>query len=115
LTGDIEKEAEQTLTARYPQKLDSTLLVAPHHGSKTSSTSDFIERVSPDIVMFAAGYLNRFNHPHPTVLARYELSSQTLNTATNGALLVRFTEHGVEPPISWRKKSQKIWTAQLTK
>jgi len=115
LTGDIEKEAEQTLIARYPQKLDSTLLVAPHHGSKTSSTSDFIERVSPNLVMFAAGYLNRFNHPHPTVLARYELSSQTLNTATNGALLVQFTEHGVEPPISWRKKSQKIWTAQLTK
>jgi competence protein ComEC len=115
LTGDIEKEAEQALIARYPHKLNSTLLVAPHHGSKTSSTSAFIERVSPEVVMFATGYLNRFNHPHPKVLARYEQTSQTFNTAMDGSLLVQFTEHGIQPTMTWRKKSQKIWTAQLTK
>ena len=114
LTGDIEKETEKLLVKRYAQQLNSTILVAPHHGSKTSSTPEFIKHVSAETVLFPVGYLNRFNHPNPTVLARYEKVSNTLNTAQHGAIFIRFNQQAVEPITTWRQKSQKIWTAKLT-
>ena len=71
LTGDIEREQEAALVAAMPEALRSDVLIVPHHGSKTSSTSAFLDAVRPRVAVFQAGYRNRFGHPAPEVLARY--------------------------------------------
>ena len=71
LTGDIERAQEARLVATYGQALRSDVLVAPHHGSKTSSTAAFLDAVQPRVAVFQAGYRNRFGHPAPEVLERY--------------------------------------------
>ncbi|NOZ38391.1 MAG: DNA internalization-related competence protein ComEC/Rec2 [Gammaproteobacteria bacterium] len=73
LSGDIEKKAERQLVRSYGHELQAEILVAPHHGSKTSSTAIFIDSVSPRYVLFPTGYRNRYGFPHPSVLARYRL------------------------------------------
>ncbi len=73
LSGDIEKAAEYELVRKYGIELHSEILVAPHHGSKTSSTAAFIDSVSPRYVLFPTGYRNRYGFPHSAVLARYRL------------------------------------------
>ena len=78
LTGDIEREQEGALLQRLADgagagaTLNSDVLLAPHHGSKTSSSDAFLAAVQPATAIFQAGYRNRFGHPAPEVLARYE-------------------------------------------
>ena len=71
LTGDIEAAQEAQLVARLGPRLRSQVLVVPHHGSRTSSTPAWLQAVAPQVAVVQAGYLNRFGHPHPAVLARY--------------------------------------------
>ncbi len=71
LTGDIEREQEALLVAEHGSGLQSDLLIAPHHGSRTSSSAIFLDAVAPRIAVFQAGYRNRFGHPAPDVLQRY--------------------------------------------
>lgn len=72
LTGDIEAEQEAALVAHDPQALRSTVLIAAHHGSRTSSTAGFLQAVQPRQVVIQVGRRNRYGHPSPPVLARYE-------------------------------------------
>ena len=71
LTGDIERDQEAALVAAHGAALRSDVLVAPHHGSKTSSTAPFLDAVAPKVAVFQAGYRNRFGHPAREVLDRY--------------------------------------------
>jgi competence protein ComEC len=76
LAGDIERAQEAALLARLGQadganSLRSTVLLAPHHGSKTSSSAEFLAAVQPAVVMVQSGYRNRYGHPAPEVMARY--------------------------------------------
>lgn len=71
LAGDIERQEETRLVAQHGQALHAHWLLAPHHGSKTSSTAEFLDAVRPQVAVFQAGYRNRFGHPAPAVLARY--------------------------------------------
>ncbi len=71
LTGDIEAEQEQALVERLGAGLKSDILLVPHHGSQTSSTTAFLAAVQPKVAVIQAGYRSRFGHPHPAVLARY--------------------------------------------
>ncbi|CAM5795934.1 DNA internalization-related competence protein ComEC/Rec2 [Rhizobacter fulvus] len=71
LTGDIEREQELALVAHVPGALRSDVLIAPHHGSKTSSSDAFLDAVAPRVAVFQAGYRNRFGHPAPQVVERY--------------------------------------------
>ncbi len=70
LAGDIEQPQEARLVASGV-KLDATLLLVPHHGSKTSSSAAFLDAVRPRLALVQAGYRNRFGHPAGPVLARY--------------------------------------------
>ncbi|KAA0439233.1 MAG: DNA internalization-related competence protein ComEC/Rec2 [Candidatus Thioglobus sp.] len=87
LTGDIEKETERWLLQNFKEKLKSTILVAPHHGSKTSSTQEFLTAVAPKIVVISSGFKNRFNHPAKTIVERYQANNiKILQTNCSGQI-----------------------------
>lgn len=71
LTGDIEREQELTLAADEARSLRSDVLLVPHHGSRTSSTSELLAAVRPTVAVVQAGYRNRFGHPAAEVVERY--------------------------------------------
>jgi len=71
LTGDIEREQEAWLVTERGNDLRSDVLIAPHHGSRTSSSPAFLDAVRPAVAVFQAGYRNRFGHPAADVLDRY--------------------------------------------
>jgi competence protein ComEC len=71
LPGDIEREQELGLVDRHGAVLRSTVLLVPHHGSRTSSIAPLLDAVAPQVAVVQAGYRNRFGHPAPDVLARY--------------------------------------------
>jgi competence protein ComEC len=89
LTGDIEAKSERELLVREGERLRADILVAPHHGSTTSSTSEFLAAVSPRTTIFTVGYRNRFGHPRPAVLQRYQdIGSRILRSDHHGAVLI---------------------------
>ena len=71
LAGDIEQPQEAALVANGIS-LKTDVLLVPHHGSKTSSSEAFLDAVQPQIALVQAGYRNRFGHPAPVVMDRYE-------------------------------------------
>jgi len=85
--GDIKAQAEYELVSTAGDKLKSTILLAPHHGSKTSSTENFLEKVGPETVIISSGWKYKFGFPHLSVLKRYQKKScRILGTALNGAI-----------------------------
>ena len=100
LTGDIEAAQERLLVRMLePADLRADLLVAPHHGSTTSSGASFLAAVAPELVLIQAGYRNRYGHPKEQVLARYrEADSTILRSDWHGAITVRY-RRGKEPAI----------------
>ena len=110
LTGDIEAEAESLLLQTQRYKLKSDVLIAPHHGSKTSSTESFIQSVSAKHVIFTVGYLNQFRHPRPSVAGRYlENGAQLYRSDHHGAVLIDFMHSHPIQPRSWRLDGAKYW------
>lgn len=87
LTSDIEAPVEADLLARHGGDLKADILLAPHHGSRSSSTPEFIAAVGARTVIFPVGYRNRFGHPKPEVEERYRQSGAVLRrTDLEGAL-----------------------------
>ncbi len=87
--GDIMAFAERDIVASHGDELKSTVLIAPHHGSKTSSTAMFLEKVKPEIVIISAGWKNSFRFPNPSVLKRYnENDCRIFRTDKNGAVAI---------------------------
>ncbi len=71
LTGDIEQAQEARLVGQESSRLRSDVLLVPHHGSRFSSSAEFLDAVQPRIALVQAGYRNRFAHPAQSVLVRY--------------------------------------------
>jgi competence protein ComEC len=89
LTGDVETTAEADL-ARLLQPAGIRVLLAPHHGSATSSTWALVKAAAPDLVIVSAGRGNRYRHPHAAVLARYSaVGACILRTDLDGAVTIR--------------------------
>lgn len=87
--GDIEARGENLLLNNNIN-LSAQILKAPHHGSKTSSSQDFISRVNPKHVIFSTGIANKFNFPHQEVKDRYErFGTKSYDTAKNGEITIR--------------------------
>ena len=119
LAGDIEKAAETELisanqSSQNADYLKSDVLVVPHHGSKTSSTVDFIQAVGAKHVIFTVGYLNRFNHPKLEVEKRYAMTDAALYRSDyHGAVLLDFTANAYRTGHigikSWRQIQPRYW------
>ena len=110
LTGDISSAMEPQVAAALGAGPPTVLLV-PHHGSKTSSSASFIAAVQPSMALVSAGWHNRFGHPKPEVLARYAAAGvPVFNTALQGALAVDFPVDS--PPRrepGWRLQHPRYW------
>jgi competence protein ComEC len=95
LTGDIQRETESQLVERYGNQLDATVLIVPHHGSRTSSSDAFISAVSPQYAVISAGKYNRYHLPVESVVDRYKSRHIILyDTADTGAVNIRFLRTG---------------------
>ncbi len=119
LTGDIEAAQEKALLARAAGRLRADVLLAPHHGSGTSSTPAFLDAVAPQMALFQLGYRNRYRHPKPEVVERYnERGIQVLRSDTAGAVTLRMDGRtiAVEPactaPRYW--SSRRCSDAQMS-
>jgi competence protein ComEC len=110
LSGDIERVSEHELLDRSREALAADMLVVPHHGSKTSSTEDFLAMIEPKAAVFTVGYRNRFGHPKPEVVQRYrDLGSEIYRSDRDGAVLVRFTGMQGMDIQGWRHIMPRYW------
>jgi len=109
LTSDIEAADEAALLAGDPGRLAADVLLVPHHGSKTSSTTAFLAAVGAGVALIPVGYLNRFGHPKAEITGRYEAAGIPLwRTDRDGALLVTLGAGGVRVS-GWRKEDRRYW------
>ena len=96
LTGDIEHETDGALL-RWKERLRADILKAAHHGSRTSSTQDFLNGVRPTWVAVSCGIRNKFRHPSPEVIDRYDqMGMKVLRTDLLGAIRFVINERGIE-------------------
>lgn len=106
LPGDISATVEE----RLPIEKDVTWLVASHHGSKSSTSQAFLNKISPNVIIYSAGYGNPFNHPHPEVVERSKRADANLySTAVNGAILLRSTKHLGCESSAFRSNKKRFW------
>lgn len=108
LAGDIEAAQERGLVQRYGAHLRSNVLLAPHHGSNTSSTVEFLQAVQPSHALFQLGYRNRYHHPHPAVWERYAAQDiARWRTDETGAIELNF---GPDLQITaYRQRHARYW------
>lgn len=108
LTGDIEKEVEKMLIEKYDMKVN--ILQVPHHGSSSSSHSDWVREVDPDYAIFSAGYRNPFSHPASTVVKRYEDGgSLPLVSWRHGAMEFEMNAEEVIYKGGERQRRKRYW------
>ena len=114
LPGDIELEAEIELSARYRELLASEVLIAPHHGSQSSSSYAFIKQVQPRFVVYSSGYKNQFAHPAAAVETKYA-SYDAIGFSTAATGMLKFDMSNGESTTyvhSHRHENQKYWRHQ---
>ncbi|MCL5261401.1 MAG: DNA internalization-related competence protein ComEC/Rec2 [Gammaproteobacteria bacterium] len=112
LTGDIEREAEDFILSNTSLNLQSSILVAPHHGSRTSSSPEFVVAVKPSYVLFPTGYLNRFHFPVQSVIKRYlAIDSKMFNTEATGAITFKIkADSAILEPELYRNMYRHYWS-----
>jgi competence protein ComEC len=112
LAGDLPGKQEAELLQREGL-LSATLAVAPHHGSRHSSTAEWVQAVNPAWVAVQAGYRNRFGHPDVAVVARWQAQGAKLvRTDTHGAVQWRLHAGGAIETESWRLEHRRYWHNQ---
>jgi competence protein ComEC len=111
LTGDIEARSETRLLQVGADVGDVTVLVVPHHGSRTSSSPAFVAATNPRHAVFTPGYRNRFGHPRPDVLARYAAAGARVHrTDYDGAVTFAFAPGVSTSPKLERLERRRYWS-----
>ena len=107
LAGDIEASVERDLVREFTFRPVDLLLV-PHHGSRTSSSSVFVAATRPRFAVVSAGYGNHFGHPHPDVVERYrDVGAHLVSTGASGAL--RWTTAAPDVLHAQRCRPARYW------
>ena len=89
-TGDAEKETEQSILTGHAAELKSTVLKSPHHGSKTSSSKEYLRAVQPEVCLISCGQNNDYGHPHKETLKKYQaIHAKVYETDKNGTITVQ--------------------------
>jgi competence protein ComEC len=113
LAGDIEQAQEARLVAADRVDLRADVLLMPHHGSKTSSSADFLDAVQPRIALVQAGYRNRFGHPVSSVLVRYaERQVTVVDSPHCGAMTWQSWQAG--SVVCQRQQDQHYWRHRVS-
>jgi len=109
IAGDIESGQETRLLDTRRELLEADILVAPHHGSLTSSSPAFVAAVAPSKVIFTVGYLNRWGFPRSQVVQRYTaIDAEILRTDLDGAILIE-CEHSHCESRAYRTYRPRLW------
>jgi competence protein ComEC len=109
LSGDLPAREEARLIERYSQ-LRTTLVIAPHHGSRSSSSEPFLEATRPAWVVYQAGYRNRFGHPAAEVAARSAAAeASAVRTDSAGAVQWRLRANGKIEVDAMRAHHVRYW------
>lgn len=109
LLGDIERLGELSLLERSPAALSAEVLIAAHHGSRSSSMPELLDAVGARYGVISAGHRNRFGHPAPEVLQRFtERGMRILRTDRQGAVELRFTTSGIVAHTA-RDRQRRYW------
>lgn len=112
LTGDIEKKAEKQMLSEEVD-LQSDVLIAPHHGSRTSSTAAFIQRVAPQSILVPAGFNNRYGFPKLDVIERYTaIGATVVVTGHAGQISMIFGREG-RTITTYRSDLAPFWYNRL--
>lgn len=108
LAGDIEAAQEAALLRTSRQRLRADVLLAPHHGSGTSSTAAFLHAIKPTLGIFQVGHRNRYRHPKKEIYARYAAHGiRRLRTDEHGAVTLHFGQQlSVE---TYRDERARYW------
>jgi competence protein ComEC len=94
LTGDAPAEVEETLLPRLLSPSIQVLKLG-HHGSRTSTSPELLERITPEVALVSAGLRNRFGHPHAAVLRRLEARGvKVYRTDQDGTLTLQARKDG---------------------
>jgi len=108
--GDIESPAEQIVQSTGLVPRGISLLIAPHHGSQTSSSRAFVNATAPLDVVYSAGYRHHFGHPHAAVVARYRaVGARSWNTANTGAIRFQWDDSGSLEISTERERRGHYW------
>ena len=108
LAGDIEAAQEAQLYAREGERLAADVLLAPHHGSGTSSTQAFLNAVDPSLAIFQVGHRNRYRHPKAEVYQRYgQMGIGRLRTDAEGAVMLTLADD--MQVASYRASRERYW------
>jgi len=113
MPGDIERRSERLLLQQEAAQLPSTILIAPHHGSNTSSIAAFVQAVHPAYTLFAVGYHNRYGFPRAAVTARYAtVGARLLDSASSGAITFRLGSAASPSPDRYRLEALHYWSSR---
>jgi competence protein ComEC len=123
LPGDIDRSIEKQLVDLYPEQLAADILLAPHHGSNTSSSTEFIQAISAEYVVFSPGFMNRWRFPRQEVLERFQqvndkggAQSQFFTTSDSGQVSF-IMQYDLPNPIlvkTFRQDIYPYWYANST-
>ncbi len=112
LAADIEKKSELRLLQLHADKLQASLLLVPHHGSSTSSQTEFVRAVRPQYAIFTVGYRNSFGHPRAEVTQRYRaIGSSLFRSDEDGAVLADISADNISIE-AYRKTHHRYWQSQ---
>lgn len=109
MTADAEAHAEEEMLAAEPGRLPADVLLAGHHGSKTSSTQNFVQAVGARQVIFTMGYRNRYGHPHWSVVNRFRASGAGLYRTDRAGELNFKLASGAIGLQGWRHTHHRYW------
>lgn len=110
--GDLEGQAEKRFVALYGHSLKADVLIAGHHGSRNATSMALLKAVRPEIVVFSAGYRNRFGHPHGSTLERVKrFNARAYSTSESGALVFDLRDESMQ--ISeMRARRRAFWMSE---
>ncbi|HTF98424.1 MAG TPA: DNA internalization-related competence protein ComEC/Rec2 [Cellvibrio sp.] len=110
LPGDIETRVENWLLNENKIPANLSVLLAAHHGSRTSSSARFVNLTKPGVVIYSAGYRSQHGHPHPLVRKRFQnIGSRELTTAESGALVLVWYPNSAPLIYESRKIQRRYW------
>lgn len=110
LTGDIGKAEERELVEKMPaETLRADVLVVPHHGSGSSSSSEWLAAVNPEAAVFQLGYRNRYQHPRADVWQRYGDAGILRYRSDETGAVTMVTQGGAYAMEAFRQAERRYW------